>query len=94
MVMPIPRLLAALLGGHQCDASCVSLSGILNGFDAGQHNGRVEVMNRALQEAPARARGYRRVENFIAMAYLVAGRLTRLPTPPFAQMALVPHKTE
>jgi transposase len=69
------------------------LTGILNGFEAGKHNGRVEAMNRALQEARARARGYRRVENFIAMAYLVAGKLTHLPTPPFAQMALVPHKT-
>jgi hypothetical protein len=33
-------------------------------------------MNRSLQEARARARGYRRVENFIAMAYLIAGKLT------------------
>jgi len=70
------------------------LTGILNGFEAGKHNGRVEAMNRALQEARARARGYRRVENFIAMAYLVAGKLTHLPTPPFAQIAMVPHKTE
>ncbi|HRD87573.1 MAG TPA: transposase [Accumulibacter sp.] len=72
------------------------LTGILNGFEAGKHNGRVEAMNRALQEARARARGYRRVENFIAMAYLIAGKLTHLPTPPFAHVvgaALISHRT-
>jgi transposase len=69
------------------------LPGILNGFEAGKHNGRVEAMNRALQEARARARGYRRVENFIAMAYLVAGKLTHLPATPFATFRPVPHET-
>jgi transposase len=60
------------------------LPGVLNGFQAGKHNGWVEAMNRALQEARARARGYRRVENFIAMAYLIAGKLSHLPASPFA----------
>ena len=36
------------------------LSGVLNGFQAGKHNGRVEAMNRALEEARARARGWGR----------------------------------
>ena len=58
-----------------------------------KHNGRVEAMNRSLQEARARARGYRRVENFIAMAYLIAGKLTHLPASPFAPLLPVPHKT-
>ena len=47
-----------------------------------------------LQEARARARGYRRVENFIAMAYLVAGKLTHLPAPPFARFLPMPHGTD
>ena len=69
------------------------LPGVLNGFQVGKHNGRVEAMNRALQEARARARGYRRVENFIAMAYLIAGKLTHLPAPPFACFSPVPQET-
>jgi len=58
--------------------------GVLNGFNEGCHNGRVEAMNRALQEARARARGYRRTENFLTMAYLIAGKLSHLPQSPFA----------
>ncbi|WP_336511743.1 transposase [Candidatus Accumulibacter phosphatis] len=71
------------------------LPGVCNGFQAGKHNGRVEAMNRALQEAGARARarGYRRVENFIARAYLIAGKLTHLPASPFARLLPVPHET-
>jgi len=41
-------------------------------------------MNRALQEARARARGYRRVDNYITMAFLIAGKLKHLPDNPFA----------
>jgi transposase len=59
--------------------------GVLNGFNEGCHNGKVEAMNRSLQEARARARGYRRTENFINMAYLIAGKLTHLPKSPFAK---------
>jgi len=69
------------------------LPGVLNGFQAGKHNGRVDAMIRALQEARARARGYRRVENFIAMAYLIAGKLTHLPASPIATFLTVPHET-
>jgi transposase len=69
------------------------LPGVLNGFESGKHNGRVEAMNRALQEARARARGYRRVENFIAMAYLIAGKLIHLPVSPFVPFRPVPHET-
>ncbi|MCM8595602.1 MAG: transposase [Candidatus Accumulibacter sp.] len=70
------------------------LNGVLSGSATGKHNGRVEAMNRALQEARTRARGYRRVESFIAIAYLVAGKLTHLPAPPFAQLTVFPHETE
>jgi transposase len=69
------------------------LPGVLNGFESGKHNGRVEAMNRALQEARARARGYRRVDNFIAMAYLIAGKLIHLPVSPFVPFRPVPHET-
>lgn len=71
-------------------------TGILNGFQEGRHNGRVEAMNRGLQEARARARGYRLVTNFIAMAYLIAGKLKHLPVSPFAfqaSRAAVPQET-
>jgi len=53
----------------------------------------VEAMNRALQEVRARARGYRRVENFIAMAYPIAGKLSNLPASPFATFLPVPLET-
>jgi transposase len=69
------------------------LPGALNGSQASKHNGRVEAMNRARQEARARARGYRRVENVIAMAYLTAGKLTHLPASPFVPLLHVPHET-
>ena len=48
------------------------LPGVLNWLQAGKPDGRVEAMNCALQEAQARARGYRRVENFITKAHLVS----------------------
>ncbi|MBL8392137.1 MAG: transposase [Candidatus Accumulibacter sp.] len=46
------------------------LTGILNGFEAGRHSGRVQAMNPAPHEARARATGYRRVENFVATTCL------------------------
>ena len=67
------------------------LAVILNGFSAGCHNGKVEAMNRALQEARARARGYRDTTNFINMAYLIAGKMSHLPKSPF--MRLSPQET-
>ncbi|TLD47421.1 MAG: hypothetical protein FAZ92_00300 [Accumulibacter sp.] len=70
------------------------LTGILHDFEGGNHNDRFESKNRALQEARARARGYRRVDTFILMAHLVAGKLCHVSTPPFAQMAVVPHKAK
>lgn len=57
--------------------------GVLNGIHDACHNGKLEAMNRALQETRARARGHHRAECFITMAYLIAGKLTHLPKSPF-----------
>lgn len=57
--------------------------GILNWFDGGLNNGGVESINSLIQAAKARAKGYGTVRHLVTMAYLVAGKLTRLPAPPF-----------
>jgi transposase len=58
--------------------------GILKGFDAKLSNGYVEGFNSLVQAAKAKARGYRRTENLIAIAYLLGGKLANLPASPFA----------
>lgn len=58
-------------------------AGILKHFEGRYSNGLLEGVNSRLQAAKARARGFRRVENFIAMAYLIAGKLSHLPASPF-----------
>jgi len=55
------------------------LVGILNGFVSHLSNGRVEGINSLIQAAKARARGYRTSRSLIAIAYLIAGKLTHLP---------------
>jgi len=50
-------------------------SGILNYFDSRLTNGILEGMNSIVQTARARARGYRNVNNFITMIYLLGGKL-------------------
>jgi len=50
-------------------------AGVLHWFHSRISNGMLEAMNSLLQAAKARARGYRTVENLIAMAYLVCGKL-------------------
>jgi len=47
------------------------------------NNGGVEGINSLIQAAKARARGYGTVRHLIAMAYLIAAKLTHLPAPPF-----------
>ena len=42
-------------------------------------NGPNEAINGLVQAAKARARGFRTLENMIAITYLVAGRLRHLP---------------
>lgn len=63
-----------------------------SGLEAGKHNGRVEAIDRVLGGARTHARRYRRVENSIDMAYLVAGKPNHLPAPPFPQLTVVPHE--
>jgi transposase len=55
--------------------------GILRWFQSGITNAALEGINSLIQAAKARARGYRTAQNFITMAYLIAGKLTfNLPT--------------
>ena len=55
--------------------------GILAWFRSQISNGMLEAMNSLVQAAKMRARGYRTTENFIAVAYLVCGKLDfSLPT--------------
>ena len=57
--------------------------GILNGFDSNLSNGYVEGANSLIQAAKAKARGYRRSENMITIAYLLLAKLEHLPASPF-----------
>ena len=58
-------------------------AGILKAFDAAHlHTGYVEAVNSLLQAAKAKARGYGTTDHFIAMAFLIAGKLTHLPGNP------------
>ena len=57
--------------------------GILSWFDGHLNNGGVEGTNSIIQAAKARARGYGTVRHLITISYLVAGKLTHLPAPPF-----------
>jgi transposase len=57
--------------------------GILNAFDSKLSNGRVEAANSLIQAAKAKARGYGTTKHLITISYLVAGKLTQLPTSPF-----------
>lgn len=50
-------------------------AGVLNWFQSRINNGVLEGINSLLQAAKAKARGYRNVDNLIAMAYLISGQL-------------------
>jgi len=50
--------------------------GILRWFTSGLANGLLEGINSLLQAAKSKARGYRTSRNLIAIAYLIAGKLT------------------
>ena len=57
--------------------------GIVKSFDkAFLHTGYVEAVNSRIQAAKAKARGYGTTGHFIAMAFLIAGKLTHLPGNP------------
>ena len=61
-------------------------NGVLHAFEAFYlHNGYVEAVNSLVQAAKARARGYGTTRHFIAMCYLIAGRLEGLPQSPFTR---------
>ena len=57
--------------------------GLLNGFVSDLSNGSVEPINELIQAAKARARGYRKAQNLILMAYLIAENLSYLPASPY-----------
>lgn len=59
------------------------LDGILNHFESGLSNARVEAMNGRIQAAKKRARGYRTSANLITIAYLICGNLKELPKNPW-----------
>ena len=60
--------------------------GIVKSFEAAfLHNGYVEAVNSLIQAAKAKARGYATPEHFIAMSFLIAGKLTHLPGNPLVR---------
>ena len=60
--------------------------GIMTSFEkAFLHNGYVEAVNSLIQAAKAKARGYGTAEHFIAISFLIAGKLTHLPANPLAK---------
>lgn len=61
--------------------------GLLQGFSSHLNNGYVEAMNSLIQAAKARARGYGSIRHFIAICYLLAGKLRHLPESPFEPSA-------
>lgn len=66
-------------------------AGILNAFEASHlHTGYVEAVNSLLQAAKAKARGYGTTRHFIAMAFLIAGKLTHLPSNPLQKASSIP----
>ncbi len=54
--------------------------GIVRWFKTNLTNGILEGLNSLVQAAKARARGYRSIEYFKIMIYMVAGKMGRLPT--------------
>jgi transposase len=63
-------------------------AGIVQSFErAFLHNGYAEAVNSLIQAAKAKARGYGTPRHFIAMAFLIAGKLTHLPVNPLMRAA-------
>jgi len=61
--------------------------GVVRGMLDGRSNAYVEAMNGLLQQTKTAARGFRTVENFIAIAYLRMSKLKHLPANPFVPAA-------
>lgn len=51
-------------------------NGIINYFDSNITNGLLEGINSLIQSAKSRARGFKNVENFKSIIYLIGGKLT------------------
>ena len=66
-------------------------AGIVKAFEADHlHNGYVEAVNSLVQAAKAKARGYGTSKHFIAMCFLIAGKLTHLPANPLQKARPLP----
>ena len=61
------------------------LPGILNSLRLGLSNGTAESINAKVQAAIARARGFRTYRCLMSIIYLIAGKLSQLPAPPYAR---------
>jgi len=68
--------------------------GFLNAFDFRFTNGHVEAVNSLIQAAKAKAHGYGTTRHLITIVYLVAGKLTQLPTSPFVSSQGFPSRLE
>ncbi len=64
------------------------LEAICEGYRLGLSNGTAESLNATVQAAIVRARGFRTQRNLMSVIYLVAGKLTHLPAPPFANASI------
>ena len=60
------------------------IDGVVSGMLDGRSNAYVEAMNGLLQQTRTAARGFRNVDNFLAIAYLRMSKLKHLPASPFA----------
>jgi transposase len=66
-------------------------AGIVKAFEASHlHNGYAEAVNSLVQAAKAKARGYGTAKHFIAMCFLIAGKLTHLPANPMQKANTLP----
>ena len=66
-------------------------AGIVKAFEAAHlHNGYVEAVNSLVQAAKAKARGYGTPGHFIAMCFLIAGKLKHLPANPLQKARPLP----
>ena len=66
-------------------------AGIVTAFEAAHlHTGYVEAVNSLLQAAKAKARGYGTTRHFIAVSFLIAGKLTHLPGNPLQKASPLP----
>jgi transposase len=57
--------------------------GVVRGMLDGRSNAYVEAMKGLLQQTKTAVRGFRTVENFIAIVYLRMSKLKHLPANPF-----------